>query len=83
MALSFVMCLCLCACPCFRNAGCWHVPVLGPIAFAQGSKKIDQEASSRAVVEKSGFPLLGTLLGKPANDQQVFDLAGHPTFTAF
>ena len=29
----------LCLSMCFRNVGCWHVPVLGPIAFAQGSKK--------------------------------------------
>ena len=43
----------LCLSVYFRNVGCWHVPVLGPVAFAQGSKKkkkkkIDQEASSRA-----------------------------------
>ena len=29
----------LCLCVCFRNAGCWNVPMLGPVAFAQGSKK--------------------------------------------
>ena len=29
----------LCLSVCFRNVGCWHVPVLGPVAFAQGSKK--------------------------------------------
>ena len=28
-----------CLSVCFRNVGCWHVPVLGPVAFAQGSKK--------------------------------------------
>ena len=29
----------LCLSVCFRNVGCWHVLVLGPVAFAQGSKK--------------------------------------------
>ena len=29
----------LCLSVCFRNVGCWHVPVLGPVAFAEGSKK--------------------------------------------
>ena len=29
----------LCLSVYFRNVGCWHVPVLGPVAFAQGSKK--------------------------------------------
>ena len=24
---------------CFRNVGCWHVPVLEPVALSQGSKK--------------------------------------------
>ena len=27
----------------FRNVGCWHVPLLGPVAFAQGSKKKEQD----------------------------------------
>ena len=37
----------LCSSVCFRNVGCCHVPVLGPVAFAQGSKKKypDREAS--------------------------------------
>ena len=26
----------LCLSVCFRNVGCWDVPVLGPVAFAQG-----------------------------------------------
>ena len=29
----------LCLSVSFCNVGCWHVPVLGPVAFAQGSKK--------------------------------------------
>ena len=33
----------LCSSVCFHNVGCWHVPVLGPVALSQGSKKIDQE----------------------------------------
>ena len=39
MALSFVVFVLMCLSVCFRNVGCWHVPVLGPVAFAQGSKK--------------------------------------------
>ena len=26
----------LCLSVCFRNVGCWHVAVLGPVAFARG-----------------------------------------------
>ena len=29
----------LCSSVCFRNVGCWHVPVLGPVVLLQGSKK--------------------------------------------
>ena len=74
----------LCLSVCFRNVGCWHVPVLGPVAFAQGSKKkIDQEASSRAEFALRSFPAFCALLGKPASDQQVSDLAGHPSLLNF
>ena len=35
MTSSSVLCLCfLCSSVCFRNVGCWHVPVLGGPAFA-------------------------------------------------
>ena len=30
----------LCLSVCFRNVGCWHVPVLGPVAYAQGEKRL-------------------------------------------
>ena len=29
----------LCSSVCFRNVGCWHVPVLGPVPLSQGSIK--------------------------------------------
>ena len=37
-----------CLSVCFRNVGCWHVPVLGPVAFAQGSKKKKKKKKFRA-----------------------------------
>ena len=37
----------LCLSVCFRNVGCWHVPVLGPVAFAQGSKTKKKKNWSR------------------------------------
>ena len=62
----------LCLSVCFRNVGCWHVPVLGPVAFAQGSKKKKKKLIKKEVPPGGGHPLhLGWL--NPAITSSVGD----------
>ena len=82
----------LCSSVCFRNVGCWHVPVLGPVAFAQVSKKEDITLKHvvslyvGCIMFSSGIPLeikIRSRLESPASGWAANEIPDENTLRVF